>query len=58
MAGELRLKQVMWDEVAPAVRKMLPEVLKRLTDLEKRVARLEERSPVAKALMPKSKGKK
>ena len=35
MAGELRLKQFVNDEVKPVIRKTLPEILARLEALEK-----------------------
>lgn len=61
MAGELRMKQVMDEEVKPIIRKTIPEILKKISILEALFADLssevnilkKQNIPVAKAEIPK-----
>ena len=43
MAGELRMKQFVNEEVKPALRDTLPDILDRLASLESTVERLKKR---------------
>ena len=63
MAGELRQKQFITEEVEPAIRKTIPSMLDRLVALEEAISELSKpqtkpqvsKEVVSKAIIPKAK---